>query len=98
MMGGEVRQRLLSLPEPVTQDQLSQSSERLTQFFAGSDVDEMRARLAQLQGLDADVTAWIIEDMIPVHMIINFAAQIHDLRFYYAFLCHFITHTRSPFY
>jgi len=66
MMGGEVRQRLLSLPEPVTQDQLSQSSERLTQLFAGSDVDEMRARLVQLQGLDSDVTAWIIEDMIQV--------------------------------
>ena len=63
MVGGEVRQRLLSLPELVGQEQLSQSSERLTRLFQGADGAEMRARLSQLQGLDADVMAWVIEDM-----------------------------------
>jgi len=63
MVGGEVRQRLLSLHEPVSQDQLSQSSERLTQLFQGTDSTEMRARLVQMQGLDADVLEWIIEDL-----------------------------------
>jgi heat-inducible transcriptional repressor len=63
MVGGEVRQRLLSLPELVGQEQLSQSSERLTRLFQGADVAEMQARLSQLQGLDADVMAWVIEDM-----------------------------------
>ncbi len=64
MIGGEVRQRLLSLSEPVTQEQLSQSAERLTQLFQRADVNEMRARLAQMQGLDADVLVWVIEDML----------------------------------
>jgi heat-inducible transcriptional repressor len=47
----------------VGQEQLSQSSERLTRIFQGADVAEMQARLSQLQGLDADVMAWVIEDM-----------------------------------
>lgn len=64
MVGGEVRQRLQSLTEPVNQDQLSQSSERLTQLFQGADVDEIRVRMGQLQGLDADVIAWVIDDML----------------------------------
>ncbi len=64
MVGGEVRQRLQSLAEPVNQDQLSQSSERLTQLFQGAEVDEIRVRASQLQGLDADVIAWVIDDML----------------------------------
>jgi len=64
MIGGEVRQRLQALPEPVSQEQLSQSSERLTQLFQGADVNEIRARMAQLQGLDVDVAAWMIDDML----------------------------------
>jgi len=69
MVGGEVRQRLQSLSEPVTQEQLSQSSERLTQLFQGADVNEMRARLVQLQGLDADVMQWVIDDLLQADAI-----------------------------
>lgn len=63
MIGGEVRQRLQSLAEPVTQDQLSQSSERITQLFHGADVIEIRTRMSQLQGLDLDVINWVMDDM-----------------------------------
>jgi heat-inducible transcriptional repressor len=69
MLGGEVRQRLFTLVEPVNQEQLSQSSERLTQLFQGADVNEMRARLAQLQGLDADVIQWVIDDLLAADAI-----------------------------
>ncbi|HWR65338.1 MAG TPA: heat-inducible transcriptional repressor HrcA [Bellilinea sp.] len=69
MLGGEVRQRLFTLVEPVNQEQLSQSSERLTQLFQGADVNEMRARLAQLQGLDADVVQWVIDDLLAADAI-----------------------------
>ena len=69
MIGGEVRQRLLALAEPVNQEQLSQSSERLTQLFQGADVNEMRARLAQLQGLDSDVIHWVIDDLLQADAV-----------------------------
>lgn len=69
MIGGEVRQRLQALAEPVTQEQLSQSSERLTQLFQGADVNEMRARIAQLQGLDLDVIHWVIDDLLQADAI-----------------------------
>lgn len=64
MIGGEVRQRLQSVAEPVNQEQLSQASERLTQLFHGADVDQMRARMSQLQGLDVDVITWVVDDML----------------------------------
>lgn len=67
MLGGEVRQRLQSLAEPVGQEQLSQSSERLTQLFQGSDINEIRARMSQLQGLDAEVINWVLDDMIQAN-------------------------------
>ncbi len=63
MVGGEVRQRILTLNEPVSQELLSQSADRLTQLFQGLDVDEMRARSTQLNSLDEDVIGWVIQDM-----------------------------------
>ncbi len=61
--GGEVHQRLLALPEPVSQDQLSETAARLTGLFQGKDVEGIQAIRMQLQGLDADVSAWLVEEM-----------------------------------
>ncbi len=63
MIGGEVRQRILTLNEPVTQELLSQCADRLTQLFQGADLDEIRARAAQLNSLDEDVIGWVLQDM-----------------------------------
>ncbi len=63
MVGGEVRQQLLNLSEPVTQEQLSQSADRITQFFQGAEADEIRARRASLTGLDADVVDLLLQNM-----------------------------------
>ena len=67
MVGGEVRQRILSLNEPVAQELLSHSADRLTQLFQGLDVESIRARGSQLSGLDADVIGWVIEDMVEAN-------------------------------
>jgi heat-inducible transcriptional repressor len=63
IVGGDVRQRLLTLTEAVSQEQLSQSAERITQLFTGSDADEIRARRSQLTGLDADIVNWMLQNM-----------------------------------
>ncbi len=63
MVGGEIHQRILSLDEPVTQEQLSQSANRINQFFQNLDADEIKARRSQLNGLDLDIADWLSEDM-----------------------------------
>ena len=63
LFGGEVHQRLVTLTEPVSQEQLSASADRLTLEIHENDVATIRARFSAFSGLDQDVVSWIIEDM-----------------------------------
>lgn len=71
LMGGEVRQRLFTLSEPVTQEQLSQSAERITQFLQTLEIDEIRARRNQFSGLDAEMVDWMVQDMVQAESAIS---------------------------
>ncbi|NLG96195.1 MAG: heat-inducible transcription repressor HrcA [Chloroflexi bacterium] len=62
LFGGEVRQRLLTLSEPVSQAQLSAASNRLTAFLLEKDLDAIQAARSQLQGLELDIIDFVIED------------------------------------
>ena len=61
--GGEVQQRLVTMHEPVSQEQLSQAAARLTGLFQGKDAHSIQAARTQMQGLEADVSAWLVEEM-----------------------------------
>jgi heat-inducible transcriptional repressor len=63
LMGGEIRQRFLTLEEPVTQEMLSATADRLTRQFQGKRVDDIRAWLNQLEGLDYDITRFLVEEL-----------------------------------
>lgn len=63
LVGGEIRQQLLTLDEPVTQEQLSQCADRLTQIFQSLDAETARTRKSQLAGLDADIAEYVISDL-----------------------------------
>jgi heat-inducible transcriptional repressor len=63
LFGGEVRQRLLMLPEPVNQEQLSATAARLTRLLMDKEVSIIQSTSAQFSGLDLDVTNTIIEDI-----------------------------------
>ncbi len=60
LIGGEIRQQILTLDEPVSQEQLSQCADRLTQLFQAQESDAIRPRQSQLSGLDADVVDQVI--------------------------------------
>jgi heat-inducible transcriptional repressor len=62
LVGGEIHQRLMSLSEPVPQDMLSMTAERITHLCQGQDVRAIQANRSQLSGLDLDVVDWVIED------------------------------------
>ena len=54
---------MFTLLEPVSQEQLSQCAERITQLFSGTDANEIRARRAILTGLDQDVVDWMLQTL-----------------------------------
>jgi heat-inducible transcriptional repressor len=63
MLGGEIHQRILLLDEPVPQEQLSQTADQITNLFQGKDVDSVRSISTQLQGLEKEITGWLIAEM-----------------------------------
>lgn len=63
LAGGEVSQQMLALAEPVTQEQLSQTAQRLNSLFAGLRTDDVEALSSQLDILDHEVARLVVEDM-----------------------------------
>ncbi|MEM5773778.1 MAG: heat-inducible transcriptional repressor HrcA [Anaerolineaceae bacterium] len=63
MLGGEIHQRVITLDEPVSQEQLSETSRRLTQTIQGKDIASVKAAQSQFGGLDQDVMRFIIKEM-----------------------------------
>jgi heat-inducible transcriptional repressor len=55
MMGGEIHQELLTLQEPVSQEQLSVAANHITDLSLGLDVEHMPAIYNQLNPLETDV-------------------------------------------
>jgi heat-inducible transcriptional repressor len=68
-LGGELHQRFLTLSEPVTQAQLTESATRATQLFNSMDVAAILALRSQMQGLDADLTGWILDEMNAINAL-----------------------------
>jgi len=63
MVSGEVRQQILTLAEPVSQERLSQTAARLNAFLAGSTVDTIASLTARPDPLDQDILTLIRQDM-----------------------------------
>jgi heat-inducible transcriptional repressor len=63
LFGGEVRQRLLTLAEPVSQEQLSNTAQRLTGILLEKNSGAISALRVQISGLDLEIANCIIEDM-----------------------------------
>lgn len=65
LVGGDVRQRLVTLPEPVAQDVLSRTAEELTQLLDNRDAEGVRAAFRQpgVTALQGDLLGLVGEDM-----------------------------------
>lgn len=63
MVGGDVHQRVLTLDESVSQEQLSSAAGHLSELFANKDSDSIHGLTAGLQGLEQDVAGWLIKEM-----------------------------------
>ena len=65
LYGGDVKQQMLSLAEPLEQERLSGAAERLNKLFDGKAADEIAARLSQLEGmeLESEVCRLVIDSL-----------------------------------
>jgi heat-inducible transcriptional repressor len=63
LAGGEVSQQVLTLAEPVSQEQLSQTASRLNKLLAGLAVEAIAALLRRSDALDQDILTLILQDM-----------------------------------
>lgn len=63
LYGGDVKQQMLTLAEPLEQERLSAAAEHLNRVFEGRSAAEMSARLSQFEGqdLEVDVTRLVVD-------------------------------------
>jgi heat-inducible transcriptional repressor len=60
---GEVNQQMLSLAEPVEQEQLSDTASSLNRVLAGKGESEIESLVSRLNALEQDVVKLVLEDM-----------------------------------
>lgn len=60
---GDVRQRMLTLAEPITQEKLSETAARLTQLAIGLPARQIQERLNELSVLEDEIMAIILDVM-----------------------------------
>ena len=63
MVGGEVHQRILSLNEPIAQEELSSIANTLTGLFEGKELEAIRTLSSSLEGRELEGLEWVIEEM-----------------------------------
>lgn len=63
IVGGEIRQRLLTLHEPIQQEQLSAAADRLTRLFHDQDMEGIRGMRTDLTALEQVVMDWLVDDL-----------------------------------
>jgi heat-inducible transcriptional repressor len=63
LVGGEVSQQILTLAEPVSQEQLSNATNRLNQVCQGRTTDEMASLSPSSEALEKDILTLVMQDM-----------------------------------
>jgi heat-inducible transcriptional repressor len=63
LQGGNVQQQMLTLAEPLTQPELSQSADLINQVCAGLGVAEIRTRVRDLPTFEAEIGDLVLEMM-----------------------------------
>jgi len=70
LVGGEIRQQMLTLAEPVSQEQLSTAANHLTQLVQGMDTEGLNSLNAALTSLEEDVLTLIRQDMAQANTLV----------------------------
>ncbi len=69
--GGQVRQQMLTLAEPVSQEQLSNAASHINQLCEGVDADGIAALSGQFDALEQDVIKLIREELERMKQVVS---------------------------
>lgn len=64
MDGGQIHQHILTLEEPITQEQLSILSNKFSQIFGGKNMNGINSYQGTFSPLESTVLAWIEDEMV----------------------------------
>lgn len=59
--GGEVKQQMLTLAEPLSQSQLSTAADRLNELYLDADYDDILSRMSSLDALERDISRLVLD-------------------------------------
>lgn len=71
LMGGEIMQRFITLPEPVSQEQLSTVAGSLTHLLMGKSLNEFKVDSASSSPLEQDIYQVLVEEMNQANSMIS---------------------------
>ena len=71
LMGGEIMQRFITLPEPVSQEQLSSAADRLNLIFSGQNIGEMSSDSNELVALEQEFYQIVLDEMEQADAMIS---------------------------
>jgi len=71
LMGGEILQRFITLPEPVLQEHLSSTADLLNNLLMGRNVSEISAESTEFAPLERDVYQLVIDEMTQADSMIS---------------------------
>ncbi len=69
MVGGEINQRIITLDEPLSQEQLSATAARINQLFQGKGASHLAAVGDQLSALEKEIVQWLVQDMQQISSV-----------------------------
>jgi heat-inducible transcriptional repressor len=81
MVGGEVHQRILTLAEPISQEQLTQAAAHLTQKLQNCDSESIQSLRPQFDGLESDMINWVLEEMTQSNAVVSGEVFIDGLSY-----------------
>jgi heat-inducible transcriptional repressor len=70
MMGGELQQRLLTLSEPFSQEQLSTAASRITDRLQGKNTAEIELAMKTMSSQDNEIISWVLEEMRQANSLV----------------------------
>jgi len=71
LMGGQILQRFITLPEPVSQEQLSNAADHLNNLFTGHNMVEMYSESSVLSALEQDFQQIVLDEMEQADSMIS---------------------------
>ncbi|MGD0708207.1 MAG: heat-inducible transcriptional repressor HrcA [Anaerolineaceae bacterium] len=81
MVGGEIHQRILTLAEPLSQEQLTNAAAHLTQELQNCDSESIQSLRSQFDSLEGDVSNWVQEEMTQSNAVVSGEVFIDGLSY-----------------